>query len=225
MIADLHVHTNHSFDSLADPKAVLRVAHAKGLNAIAITDHNTITGAFATRSLAAGFGLQVIVGEEIATDRGDVVALFLDSEVRPGPLTVVVEEVHSQGGLIVLPHPYRSHRVTVDLVAASDLIEEFNARTMPELNAAATALARAQGKHAIAVSDAHFPAEIGNSGIVANVPDLREALGRGAFTLIEKYNPPYLQPASQMIKSVKLRTYGRIPRLAAKTFLTLFRPW
>lgn len=217
MIADLHVHTRYSFDSLSEPRDALRAARAKGLGAVAITDHNTIAGALVAQSLAAGTSLRVIVGEEIATDRGDLVALFLEREVEPGPAVVVADAVHSLGGLLVLPHPYRGHAVTVDLVKAVDLIEGFNARTKPELNAAALALARAHGKPALAVSDAHFLREIGNSAVSTDEKDIREALRWGNFTRIERYNPAFLLPASQIIKSMKLKTYRRIPKLMART--------
>ena len=77
---DLHCHTNASFDSLSDPGAVVRAAAKQGLTHLAITDHDRIEGALRARD-AAPAGLTVIVGEEIHTTDGDLIAMFLERPV------------------------------------------------------------------------------------------------------------------------------------------------
>ena len=212
MIADLHTHTRHSFDSIVYPRDAVRVARKKGLTALAITDHGSLSGALEAESYARGTDLQIIVGEEIATDEGDLVGLFLENEVARGPVDRVVEEIRRQGGIVSLPHPSRGHKSPETLVPWVDVVEGFNARTSPENNAAGQALARAYGKPAIAVSDAHFPREIGNSRVTTSSSDLREALLRREFSVLTAYNPAYLFAASQLIKSLRLQTYATIPK-------------
>src|SRR6185436_10819733 len=84
--ADLHTHSRASFDSLASPEAMLRTAASRGLTHLAITDHDRIDGAVAARDLAARIApeVTVIVGEEIKTLDGDLVALHLTEAVPPG---------------------------------------------------------------------------------------------------------------------------------------------
>ena len=79
---DLHCHTSASFDCLADPASVVKAAAKRGLTHIAITDHDRIEGALRARD-AAPAGLTVIIGEEIKTSDGDLIALFLERAVAP----------------------------------------------------------------------------------------------------------------------------------------------
>ncbi len=224
MIADLHAHTRYSFDSVVEPREAVRVARRKGLTALAITDHDSLSGALEAESYARGTGLQIIVGEEIATDAGDLVGLFLESEVARGTVDSVVAEIRRQGGIVSLPHPYRGHKSPETLVPLVDVVEGFNARTSPQNNAAGQALARAHGKPSIAVSDAHFLREIGNSRVTNSSSDLREALLRGEFSVLTAYNPAYLFATSQLIKSFRLQTYAAIPKQLGWIVASLVRP-
>lgn len=223
MIADLHTHTRHSFDSVVDPREAVRVARKKGLTSLAITDHGSLTGALEAASYARGTDLQIIVGEEIATDVCDLVGLFLENEVARGPVERVAEDVRRQGGIVSLPHPYRGHKSPEALVRWVDVVEGFNARTSPRDNAAGQALARAHGKPSIAVSDAHFLREIGNARVTTSSSDLKEALLRGDFSIVTAYNPAYLFAASQLIKSFRLQTYATMPKQLGWIFASLVR--
>src|SRR5260221_9681601 len=135
---DLHCHTSASFDSLADPLAVVRAALARGLTHLAITDHDRIDGALRARD-GAPAGLTVIVGEEIKTLDGDLIAVFLDEAVPPGmPAKETIEAVRAQGGLVGVPHPFDHLRGSVGkaeglaaleaLAGLVDLITASNAR-------------------------------------------------------------------------------------------------
>lgn len=134
-----------------------------------MTDHNTIAGAQETARLAP---FPVIIGEEVKTADGDLIGLFLQEEVPPGlPAVETAKRIKEQGGLVVLPHPYDVLRLSVirkavlgDLLPLVDAVEGFNARNVfGNANARAMALARAHGKAAIAVSDAHHPLEVGRT--------------------------------------------------------------
>jgi predicted metal-dependent phosphoesterase TrpH len=108
-LADVHMHTNYS-DGTGSVEEVLHFAqHATPLDVIAITDHDTIEGALRARDLAASgkYRFQVIVGEEISTREGHMLALFLQKSVPPDlSIERSIELVHEQGGLAVIAHPF-----------------------------------------------------------------------------------------------------------------------
>lgn len=104
--ADLHIHTTYS-DGTASVCDVLERAAASHLPVIAITDHDTIDGALKGRRLARQFGVEVIIGEEVSTREGHLLALFIESELPPHrPVTETIAAVHAQGGLCIAAHPY-----------------------------------------------------------------------------------------------------------------------
>jgi predicted metal-dependent phosphoesterase TrpH len=94
-------------DSVEEPKNIIRSAKKRGLDIIAITDHNTIRGGLETKKLEKEYGVKVIVGSEIMTKEGELLGLYLNEEIPKG-LTAeeTVEKIHEQGGLAVAPHPY-----------------------------------------------------------------------------------------------------------------------
>lgn len=169
---DLHCHTSASFDSLADPLAVVRAASTRGLTHLAITDHDRIDGALRARD-GAPAGLTVIVGEEIKTLDGDLIAVFLETAVPPGmPANETVEAIRAQGGLVGVPHPFDHLRGSVGkdeglaaleaLAGLVDWIETYNARVLGGSgNEQAATFARERGLPGMSVSDAHSTLEVG----------------------------------------------------------------
>ena len=168
---DLHSHTSDSFDCLCDPREVLRTAESRGVDRLAITDHNRIDAAL---SLQAAAPERIIVGEEVKTREGfDLIGLFL-SELIPKrtPARETCERIRAQGGVVYVPHPFdvrRSGAGERHLQALADLIdvvEVHNSRCLVHsINARAAGWADAHGKLHGAGSDAHTLAEIG-SGFV-----------------------------------------------------------
>jgi len=168
-VLDLHCHTAASFDSLADPASVVRAAAKRGLTHLAITDHDRIDGALRARDVAPA-GLTVIVGEEIRTADGDLIAAFLERAVPPGMSAAdTIAAVREQGGLVGIPHPFDRFRgsMLMDprlefMARSADWIEAHNARIMAgNGNERAADLARALGRPGVAVSDAHSVLEVG----------------------------------------------------------------
>ncbi len=105
-LADLHLHTIYSYDGTATIPAVLRRAHAVGLNVIAITDHDEVAGALEAVKLASHYGVEVIPGSEITTAEGDLLALFITKKIQPGlSLIETVLRVREQGGVCIAAHP------------------------------------------------------------------------------------------------------------------------
>lgn len=165
---DLHCHTSASFDSLARPGDVVRAAAARGLTHLVVTDHDRIDGALAARA-AAPAGLTVIVGEEIRTADGDLIAAYLERAVAPGMSAVeTVAAVREQGGLVGIPHPFDRLRGSMlldvrmtSLMSLVDWVEVHNARLVGGGNERAAVLAREHGLPGVAVSDAHSVLEVG----------------------------------------------------------------
>jgi hypothetical protein len=131
---DLHMHTDHSPDCATPVDTLLDTAKRVGLGAIAITDHNEVSGALAAREHADG--IKVIVAEEVKTaDQGEVIGLFIEEKIPRGmTLQETIAEIRRQGGLVYVPHPFdRMHAVPdyehlLDVVEDIDAIEVFNPR-------------------------------------------------------------------------------------------------
>ncbi|MCS7206468.1 MAG: PHP domain-containing protein [Dehalococcoidia bacterium] len=167
--ADFHMHTRFSPDSQTAPQRLVARCQERGLNLVAVTDHNTIAGAHAVARIAP---FPVIIGAEVKTADGDLIGLFLQEEVPKGLSAVeTAKRIKAQGGLVFLPHPYDTVRRSVmrksvlpDLLPLVDAVEGFNARNVfSGANTRALTLAREHRKPIVAVSDAHHPLEIGKT--------------------------------------------------------------
>jgi predicted metal-dependent phosphoesterase TrpH len=137
---DLHMHTDHSHDCATPVEVLLATAREQGLGAIAVTDHNEVSGALEARAQAEGSSsrppVKVIVGEEVKTaEQGEVIGLFVEEKIPRGlTLAETVAEIKRQGGLVYVPHPFdRMHSVPdyqhlLPILADIDAIEVFNPR-------------------------------------------------------------------------------------------------
>ena len=203
--ADLHVHTRFSKDSLSDVDAVLGAAVARGLGAIAITDHDAIEGALEARRIALkqGMPLQVIVGEEVSTDEGDLLVYFVKRRIAPGNLPDVLAEAKRQGAVCSSAHPFDFARHGIALgglprgmLAKIGCVEALNARVpLPSMNAQAMKFALSHGKGILAGSDAHHPSEVGAA--YAEFCGVRKldahALLRAERKICGKRSPPFVR--------------------------------
>jgi glycosyltransferase involved in cell wall biosynthesis len=166
---DLHMHTDHSYDCATPVEVLLAEAKARGLGAIAVTDHNEVSGAHAARAQAEG--IAVIVGEEVKTaDQGEVIGLFIEDKIPRGmTLQETIAAIKRQGGLVYVPHPFdRLHSVPdyehlLDVLDEVDAIEVFNPRVaITEFNDEASRFAAKYRIPAGAGSDAHVPQGLGS---------------------------------------------------------------
>ena len=169
---DLHMHTDHSPDCATPAELLLETAKEQGLGAIAITDHNEISGALEAQEIAARIGgIKVIVSEEVKTaHEGEVIGLFLSERIERGmSMAETISEIRRQGGLVYVPHPFdRLHSVPdyenlLEIVDEIDILEVFNPRvTLSSFNEEAVRFAR---KYAIvpgAGSDSHVAQGLGS---------------------------------------------------------------
>jgi len=168
---DLHMHTDHSHDCATPVEVLLATAREQGLGAIAVTDHNEVSGALVAREQAADFGVRVIVGEEVKTaDQGEVIGLFIEEKIPRGlTLQATIAEIKRQGGLVYVPHPFdRLHAVPdyehlLDVLGDIDLLEVFNPRVaIREFNEEAIRFAAKYRLAAGAGSDSHVPQGLGS---------------------------------------------------------------
>jgi predicted metal-dependent phosphoesterase TrpH len=168
---ELHSHTRASGDCLMRPADIARTCERKGIHRLAVTDHNTIRGALELRGLASEL---VIVGEEIMTTQGELLAYFVKEAVPPGLSPAeTVARLRAQGAAISVSHPFDRLRKgawrEADLAAIAplvDAIEVFNSRCIyPEDNARALAFARDHAKLGTVGSDAHSHRELGRAVI------------------------------------------------------------
>jgi predicted metal-dependent phosphoesterase TrpH len=169
---DLHCHTSCSFDSLARPEAVVRAASERGLTHLAVTDHDRVDGALRARD-AAPDGLTVIVGEEVKTADGDLIAVFLSELVPPRmSATDTIAAIREQGGLVGVPHPFdrfrgygrKSGAKLASIADKVDWIEAHNSRVVGgSANEEAAVFAHDLGLPGVAASDSHTVMEVGVS--------------------------------------------------------------
>jgi predicted metal-dependent phosphoesterase TrpH/glycosyltransferase involved in cell wall biosynthesis len=173
ILADLHMHTNHSHDCSVPVADLLDYAEAQGLGAIAITDHNVFSGAKEAVELARGRDLVVIPGEEIKTEAGEVIGLFLGEEIERGlPMGDTIAAIREQGGVVYLPHPFDRLHTVPDAptlhrhLSEIDVFEVYNARLLFEgFNDEALRFARKYNLTMGAGSDAHVLQGVG-TGLV-----------------------------------------------------------
>ncbi len=171
---DLHMHTDHSHDCATPVDALLAAAKARGLGAIAVTDHNEISGALEARERSRGDGLKVIVAEEVKTaDQGEVIGLFIEEKIPRGmTLAETIAEIKRQGGLVYVPHPFdRMHSVPdyehlLGVLDDVDAIEVYNPRVaVGRFNEEAVRFAAKYRIPAGAGSDAHVVQGLGSARI------------------------------------------------------------
>jgi len=164
--AEFHCHTVYSFDSSNRVDALVGAARERGIERLAITDHNTIEGALRAKALAPEL---VIVGEEVLTERGELIAYYVKEEVPKGlAVGETLQRLKAQGAFISIPHPFDLRRhgwpleELIELLPEVDALEVFNARCLRRVyNDKALAFARERGIPMLAGSDAHSLVELG----------------------------------------------------------------
>jgi len=171
---DTHLHTVASYDGETTPAELLRRAEAVGLDGVVVTDHDTVEGARVVAELAVDSPVTAIVGCEVSTADGHLLAIGVESAPEPGePLDVTARRVRDRGGVTVVPHPFQRsrHGASAGAIDGVDGIEVYNAHTLVNFrNEQATRYARDAGYPAFGGSDAHRPGSVGLAATEVRLP-------------------------------------------------------
>lgn len=216
MKLDLHIHSKYSFDSYLDPEKIIHVAKKKGLDGIAITDHNTIKGGLKALKYKSD-GLTIIIGSEITTEKGDILGLFLNEEIKSNDFLEVVDKIKEQNGIAVLAHPYKHVNILDDnIISKVNALEGFNARVKSS-NEKIKYLSLKHKFPVTAGSDAHFYFEIGRGVTMLNnineFEDIKKAIINGNTKIYGETSPQYVSMGSKVIKLLKTR---QLPKKIAR---------
>lgn len=196
---DFHVHSGFSPDSISSINKLYNQAKKVGLSKLVITDHNTIKGAVELQKEYPDF---VIVGEEIKTTGGEVLAYFLQEEIPDGldPLEVF-KRLRDQGAVISLSHPYAFNRYgwleeeMIEYAEYLDAIETHNARCTAGMNRDAARFAQEHNLSSTAGSDSHSIGELGRMGLL--LPDFSDA---ASLRQALKSAQPYGHESSMLVR-------------------------
>ena len=214
---DLHIHSHHSPDGRMTLEEIAARARAAGLHGVAVCDHDHVLPAAELRQAAETFpDLIFIPGVEVSTDLGHLLGWFVSEPVRARTLPEAAAEIHAQGGLAVLAHPFehtKSPERAEKALPYVDGIEVWNSRAdrkNHQANAMSARFAAAHGTRGFAGSDAHTPREIGNGITVVQsdgrTPDaLRLALLAGGVETAGRRSKAVWTAASQWTRRKKMK--------------------
>jgi predicted metal-dependent phosphoesterase TrpH len=208
---EFHCHTIFSKDSLVRPQALINAARRKGIDRLVITDHNSTGGAVEAHKMAPEL---VIVGEEIMTTGGELLAIFVTEEIPSGlePLEAI-RLLKAQGAFISVSHPFDLLRgghwelpALLEITPLVDAIEIFNARCVDmRPNLEAREFARLQNLAGTVGSDAHTAREIGRATLsldeFSGADGLRQVIRSGRETV--RLSSPFIHLASRYASTLK----------------------
>jgi predicted metal-dependent phosphoesterase TrpH len=208
---EFHCHTIFSGDSLTHPRSLVDSCRRKGIDRVVVTDHNTIAGAQAAQKLDAQL---VIVGEEILTTQGEILAAFVTEEVPPflAPQETI-RRLKDQGSFISISHPFDRFRKggwrlddLLEILPQVDAIEVYNSRCMiPKFNRDAKAFAEKYNIPGTVGSDAHATFELGRSLLLLEQfegpHEMRKIIGNGIPQV--RWSPPWFHLVSRFASVYK----------------------
>jgi predicted metal-dependent phosphoesterase TrpH len=202
---EFHCHTVFSKDSLTSPQKLVDVCRRKGIDRVVITDHNTIAGALTAQDIDPKL---VIVGEEIMTTRGEILAAFVMEEIpdRLSPRETI-QRLRDQNAFISVSHPFDEFRSggweevdLLEIIPLVDAIEVYNSRCMrPIFNRRAMEFAKKYNAPGTVGSDAHTAFELGRSLVLLEPfegPDeLRKVIHTAKYQT--RWSPPWIHFTSR----------------------------
>jgi len=161
---DLHIHSDHSRDSSLSVDDILKQAVKKGLDGIAICDHNTVAGSYHAGKRARELNLPLLVlpGIEVSTTEGHLLILGIreniQPELSPGETIRIAKQ---KGGVVIAAHPFKIRSIGCVDGLEIDAVETFNSRCIFGENRKAREMAQVLGKPEVGGSDSHILATIG----------------------------------------------------------------
>jgi predicted metal-dependent phosphoesterase TrpH len=208
---EFHCHTYVSNDSLARPADLVAAARRKGIDRVVITDHNSIVGAREAQAIAPEL---IIVGEEIMTVKGEILAAYVQEEIPPGlSPQETIQRLKDQGAFISVSHPFDELRKggwresdLLEILPFVDAIEVYNSRCMlPRFNRRAGLFAKKHNIAGTVGSDAHAAFEVGRSFMSLEYfsdPDEMRKVIRNGIPMV-KWSPPWFHLVSRYASVVK----------------------
>ena len=214
MKIDLHCHSYYSPDGISSPAKLIKVALKKGLNGIALTDHDTTKGWKEATEVAKKLNAVLILGEEIKIKKngktiGEILGYFLKKEINPKGKTIeeVIKEIKNQNGIAIIAHPFAREKSFQDLEKYKNLvdgIEVFNAGSQTKRgNKKSLAFAQKYNLVMTAGSDAHSFIEVGNAYIeteATNLEELKEVILKKRVKIFGTQSPIFLQICASLGK-------------------------
>lgn len=209
---DLHIHSQYSEDAIGSPKDIIKSLKKKGLQGMAITDHNTVEGGLKAVKIAPKDFI-VIPGIEISTADGHMLALNVEKNIaRNLSIQGTVEKILDQGGTPIVPHLFRNmsgikKEKLKTIHQKINTIEVFNACSMPKTNLKIAKIAKEFNLGGTGGSDSHDPAYAGYAYTVVDTTDMN------ADTILSEINKkktwgegitmPLEYRRDRMLKSIK----------------------
>lgn len=170
---EFHVHTKYSMDSTMTMPFIILMCKIKQIDCVVITDHNEIAGAIKYKKKLKKYKIDVIVGEEIFTQKGEIIGLFLSKKIEPNlSVSETINQIKQQGGLVYVPHPYDKKRQKTVLLESEiksnqyniDFIEIHNGRNIKkEFSKEQKVIQERYNLLPIVGSDAHIFYELGRN--------------------------------------------------------------
>jgi len=198
IVIDPHIHTNSSPDSTITSNQLLDGMLASGINAIAVTDHDTMEGYRRLKHSCAFREFLMIPGIEVTTDLGDIIVLGLEDPPITKDAELLIDLAHEAGGLVVAPHPFDGSRVSLGERCGTlkvDLIETANGKCRSDSNRQAKEFSAVLGLPGIGGSDAHDRSQIGTVVDVLecekNLESVLEGLRKGAKIIVKQRTSRY----------------------------------
>ena len=176
---DLHVHSQYSEDAIGSPKDIIKSLKKKGLQGLAITDHNTVEGGLKAVKIAPKDFI-IIPGIEISTADGHMLALNVEKNIaRNLSIQETVEKILEQGGIPIVPHLFRNmsgikKEKLKTIHQKISTIEVFNACSMPKTNLKIAKIAKEFNLGGTGGSDSHDPAYAGYAYTVVDTTDMND---------------------------------------------------
>jgi len=205
LLVEFHSHTVYSKDCLVSPRRLVECCIRKGIDRVVVTDHDTIAGALAAQALDPE---RIIVGEEIMTTRGEVLAAFVRSEIPAGlSPQETIARLRQQDAFISISHPFDVHRRgawqeehLLEVLPLVDAIETYNSRCMlPRHNRMARQFASRHAVPGTVGSDAHTCWELGRSTLslppFRDAVELRRVIREGRAQT--RWSPPWIHLSSR----------------------------
>lgn len=219
---EVHTHTAYSQDSLLNKWLYLFMLKHRKIDGVAITDHNEIEGALRYRDFLGKYNISVVIGEEISTEKGKVIGLFLKDKIEPGlSVRETMLQIRGQGGLVYIPHPYDENRYKMVLPEIEisknadliDIIEVHNGRNLESIFSEKQLLfaKRYPKAQRLVGSDAHTFIELGrNYNLIPSFRNAAQFMENLEFVVhVKQPSMPLAYRITKWVKVFKMLKQGQ----------------